>query len=248
MFFIMKRQTLLQTEGKPMSSGKYAALSGAISREQAIANVSSNLANINTSGFKKSQVSFESILRGQDQIKKAKNINYDRIYTSYTNFTQGPIRQTEDPFNVAITGEGFLKVQGKDGTLYTRRGDLAVTNDGVLTTSNGLPVIGESGSLITLPDTDIKEINIAEDGSIFVIDHNNLEVSAGKIAVVDIKDKEKLSHVSDTTYKLDDPAQETIAENFTLIQGSLELSNVNPAEELSKMIDYHRTSAHLQPQ
>ncbi len=224
-----------------MSSGKYAALSGAISREQAIANISNNLANINTSGYKKGQVSFEAILRGKEQIDNAKNINYDRIYTSYTDFTQGPIRQTEDPLNIAITGKGFLKVQGKEGTLYTRRGDLAITSDGTLTTTSGLPVLSESGTIITVPNTDIKDINIAQDGNIFVIDSNNIQTSAGKIAVVDVKDTKKLSHVSDTAYRLDDPAMEVEAEGFALIQGSLELSNVNPAAELTRMIDYHRT-------
>ncbi len=226
---------------KEMSSGKYAALSGAISREQAIANISNNLANVNTSGYKKSQVSFESILQGKQQIDKAKNINYDRIYTNYTDFTQGSLRQTDDPLNVAIAGKGFLKVQGKEGALYTRQGGLTLTNDGTLTTVNGLPLLNDSGTPIVLPDTDIKDISIGEDGSIFVIGKDNTRISAGKIAIVDVEDKEKLRHVSDTTYKLDDPNMEFAAKDFRLIQGSLELSNVNTAAELSKMIDYHRT-------
>ncbi len=224
-----------------MSSGKYAALSGAISREQAIANIANNLANVNTSGYKKSQVSFESILRGKQQINQAENINYGRVYINYTDFSQGSLRQTDDPLNIAIAGKGFLKVRGREGVLYTRRGDLAVTSDGTLTTTNGLPVLSDSGAPIILPDTDIKEVTIGEDGNISVIGRDNSRISAGKIAVVDVEDREKLSHVSDTTYRLENPALEIAAEDFRVIQGSLELSNVNTAAELAKMIDYHRT-------
>ncbi len=224
-----------------MSSGKYAALSGAISREQAIANISNNLANVNTSGYKRSQVSFESILRGTQQIDQAENINYGRVYTNYTDFSQGTLRQTEDPLNIAIAGRGFLKVRGKEGILYTRRGDLAVTSDGTLTTTSGLPVLSDSGTPIILPDTDIKEVNIGEDGTISVIDRDNSKISAGKIAVVDVADREQLRHVSDTTYRLENPTIEIEAADFRVIQGSLELSNVNTAAELAKMIDYHRT-------
>lgn len=224
-----------------MSSGKYAALSGAISREQAISNITNNLANINTSGYKKSQVSFESILRDQQQIDKAKNINYARVYTNRTDFSQGPLRETQDPLSVAIAGRGFLKVQGSEEVLYTRRGDLAVREDGTLTTRNGLPILSDGGGPIILPDTDLKEISIGEDGDIFVMGRDNTRIEAGRIAVVDIEDTDELSHVSDTTYKLENPNMEFPAADFRLIQGNLELSNVNPTAELARMIDNHRT-------
>lgn len=224
-----------------MSSGKYAALAGAISREQAIANITNNLANIQTSGYKKSRTSFEAILRERQQTGKAKNINYDRVYTNRTDFSQGLIRETGDPLSVALAGKGFLKLQGKDGVLYTRRGDLAVASDGTLTTTTGLPVLNEAGSPISLPDTDLKEISIGEDGNIFIMGRDNTRIAAGKIAIVDVEDSNKLSHVSDTTYKLEDPNMEFAADDFRLIQGSIELSNVNPTAELAGMIDHHRT-------
>lgn len=224
-----------------MGSGKYAALAGAISREQAIANISNNLANVNTSGYKKSQVSFEAILRGEEQRNNAKNINYDRIYTNYTDYSQGPLRETQDPLNIALSGRGFLKLQGPEDILYTRRGDLAVTSDGTLTTRSGLPVLDDAGSPISIPDTDIKEISIGEDGNIFVLGRDNTRTAVGRLALVDVEDTNKLSHVSDTTFRLEDPNMEFEADNLRVIQGSLELSNVNTTAEMAKMIDYNRT-------
>ena len=124
-----------------MVSGKYSALAGAISREQTIANISANLANVNTTGYKRSMVSFESLLRGEQQIATAKGINYDRIRQTFTDFTPGPLRQTENPLDVALSSEGFFKVQGPENILYTRRGDFMVDNEGVLRTTSGLPVL-----------------------------------------------------------------------------------------------------------
>ncbi len=223
-----------------MGSGKYSALAGAISREQAIANISNNLANINTSGFKRSKISFAAILRGEAQIEQAKGINYDRTAVNYNDFSEGAIRQTNDPLNIAIKGDGFLKLQGANGILYTRRGDLAVRNDGTLTTSGGIPVLDEAGTPVSIPQSDIMEIVIAADGTVNVIGRDNTTTAAGKIAVVNIEDTSRLSHISDTTYAVDDPNLEFPAAEYRVVQGALEMSNVNMMAEMSQMIDYHR--------
>ncbi|MBN4071619.1 hypothetical protein JYT30_00490, partial [Desulfotalea psychrophila] len=74
-----------------MGSGKYSALAGAISREQRLANIATNLANVNTIGYKKTRMSFESLLRGEQQTKQANGINYSRVRENFTEFTEGPI-------------------------------------------------------------------------------------------------------------------------------------------------------------
>ena len=65
-----------------MVSGKYSALAGAVSREQSLANISNNLANVSTTGYKKMLVSFESILKSEQQVGDANGINYNRINKS----------------------------------------------------------------------------------------------------------------------------------------------------------------------
>ncbi len=223
-----------------MVSGKYSALAGAISREQTIANISANLANINTTGYKNSLVSFESVLRGKQQANEAGGINYNRIKNSFSDFSPGAIRQTEDPLDMAINGDGFFKLRGPNGVLYTRRGDFAMNGDGLLTTSNGLPVLDERGAEIFIPDIDGGKIAIGDDGMIYMLDREDNSEEVAKLAIVDIRDKLKLKREQDTTFSLQNGAAETNSENYRVIQGNLELSNVNMSAEMAKLIDSHR--------
>lgn len=224
-----------------MVSGKYSALAGAISREQAIANLSNNLANISTSGYKKSDISFESILKGAEQSSAAKGVNYDRVAKNYTDFTPGAIRSTENPLDLAIQGEGFLKVQGPTGILYTRRGDLTIDSLGQLTTSNGLPVLDDGNAPISIPDTDTSKIAIGDGGIISILGPRGTRSEVAQLGLVDIADTTQLRRESDTTFSLATGALETPSEDSRIIQGSLELSNVNMSASMAQMIDNYRT-------
>ncbi len=224
-----------------MVSGKYSALSGAIAREQAMSNVSNNLANISTTGYRRSQVSFEAILRGELQTQEANGINYSRIRKNFSDFSPGPLRTTEDPLNFAIQGEGFFKVQGTSGPLYTRRGDFIVNAQGLLTTSNNLPVLDEGNGQITIPDTDTSKVAVGDDGTIFLLGLQGARSEIAKMAVVDISDKQKLKRESDTAFSLEAGGAEQPVANTRVIQGSLELANVNMSSELTQMIDNYRT-------
>ena len=224
-----------------MVSGKYSALSGAIAREQAISNISNNLANISTTGYRKSQVSFEAILRGEKQIQNSKGINYSRIRQNYNDFASGPLRNTEDPLNFAIQGDGFFKIQGENGPLYTRRGDFKINAEGLLTTSNNLPILDSGNGRITIPDTDTSRIAVGDDGTIYLLDPQGERSEIGKVAMVSINDTQKLKRESDTAFSLGAGGTEQPSINSRLIQGSLELSNINMSSELTEMIDNHRT-------
>lgn len=224
-----------------MVSGKYSALAGAISREQAIANLSNNLANVSTSGYKKSHISFESILKEQTQTGAAKGINFDRVGKNFTDFSPGPVRMTENPLDVTIEGEGFFQVQGPEGILYTRRGDMAINAEGQLTTTNGLPVLDLGNAPINIPDTDISKVAVGDDGTIYTLGPQGSRSEVGQLAVVDIPDKLQLKRESDTTFSLDEGAIAIPSENFRVIQGGLELSNVNMAEGMAEMINNYRT-------
>jgi len=224
-----------------MVSGKYSALAGAISREQSIANISANLANISTSGYKKSSVSFESILKGAQQTNEANGINYNRIRNNFTDFSPGALRPTEDPLDMAIGGDGFFKVQGPNGVHYTRRGDFAINQEGLLTTSNGLPVLDDAGAEITIPDTETSKIAVGDDGTIYILGEEGSREEVAKMAIVDVEDKLKLRRETDTTFSLEDGGTEVESETYRVIQGNLELSNVNMAAEMARMIDSHRT-------
>lgn len=224
-----------------MVSGKYSALSGAVAREQNLDNISANLANVSTIGYKRSNVSFESILRGAQQIKQAHGINYTRIRENYTDFSTGPINKTDAPLDLAINGEGLFKIQGPNGIFYTRKGDFTLDADGRLLTTTGMPVLDDSNSPISIPKTNTARISISSLGMISVMDSNGTQSEVGRIGIVTIDDPLRLKKETDTSFSLKEGAQEVPIERPEVIQGGIEISNVNMVTEMADMINNQRT-------
>lgn len=223
-----------------MVSGKYSALSGAITREQSIANTSANLANVSTVGYKKTRMSFESMLRGEKQILDAKGINYNRVSGNYVDFSQGPIQQTDNPLDVAIMGDGFFKVRGPEGDLLTRNGHFQLDAAGQLQTDTGLAVVDVGGGEITIQDADTNKIVVDNAGIIYTVDSNGEQSQISQLAIVDVDDRSQLQQAKDTSYSLAPGMVETLPQNTRVSQGSLEISNVNMTEEMAKMINDNR--------
>jgi len=224
-----------------MVSGKYSALSGAVAREQTMANIAANLANVNTTGYKKAKISFESLLQGANQIKEAKGINYSRVRDNFTEFSPGPVIETGNPLDVAIHGDGFFKVQGPDGVRYTRRGDFVLDQTGNLKTSTGQPVLDDGNGQITIPDATTNQISISSLGEISVLGRDGSRSVVGTLGVVTVDDTSKLKREADTTFSLEGGGLATALAEPTLAVGNLETSNVNMPEEMTMMIDSLRT-------
>lgn len=223
-----------------MASGKYSALAGALSRQQAISVLSNNVANVNTTGFKQNRVSFESMLEGKLQIKQTQGINYSRLNESVTDFTQGSFKNTENPLDLAIQGDSYFQIKSPDGPLFTRRGDFGLLDDGTLTTRHGLPVLGENGSPVNIPNADISDIAFADDGTIYILGREGRREEVGKIGLFKIDDQNLLTHLSDTTFKLPDGEKAELSENGKVLQGRLEVSNVNMIGAMANLIDNQR--------
>ncbi len=224
-----------------MVSGKYCALTGAISREQRLANISANLANVNTVGYKKSRMCFESLLKGELQSTDAKGINYSRVRENFTEFGEGAMKTTGNPLDLAIHGNGFFKVQTSDGTQYTRRGDFHVGQDGTLLTGNDMPVLDEGNAPIIIPNTDTSKISVNSLGEVSILSTEGGRESVGKIAVYSFNDTKLLKRETDTLFSLNAGAQENLSEQPRLAVGTLETSNVNMTAEMALMIDCSRT-------
>ncbi len=219
-----------------MVSGKYSALSGAVSREQAMANITNNLANVNSSGFKKNRISFEALLRGKQQISKTGGINYNRIGKIGIDFTQGPLMETGRALDVAISGKGFFKVRRGNEILYTRNGNFFTDTTGILKTAQGFSVLNESGNPIQLTDATGKKISIDESGSITL----DTTPSGERIQVFSVTDPEKLTKAGDGLLKLAPGATSRPTYESPIVQKNLEGSNVNMVEEMVRMIDTQR--------
>lgn len=214
----------------------YVAMSGARQVMLKQATNSHNLANLNTTGFKADIDNFKAMpVYGPGHPGRV----YGEDHRMGISHTAGSIISTGEPLDVAVNGDGFIAVQDFDGSeAYTRNGNLQVTEQGLLITSNGYPVLGEGGP-ITLTAYD--NIQIGNDGTITVMP---LGQAGGEIAVLDrIKlvnpDTQTVKRNERGLFTTPEPEQPADAE-VTLATESLESSNVNAVNALVTMIELSR--------
>lgn len=202
-----------------MNVGYFYAVRGAVKQEQRMGTISHNLANVNTTGFKQDKVRFSDFI----------------INAVGTDFSQGPLRLTDRQLDVALQGEGFLKVQTPNGTGYTRDGSFHRDAQGNLLTGNGYQVMGTDGP-ISLGDTT---------GPVVIDSKGNISSGGevlGKLALVDLADREELRAEGDNVYvwKGAGQPQEAEALDLEVIQGHLEQANVKLVREMAGMIESQR--------
>ena len=219
-----------------MDNMLYVAMSGARQIMHKQANNSHNLANINTTGFKADIDNFKAMpVYGPGHPARVYSEN-QRMGISHA---PGSIINTGMPLDIAVNGDGFIAVQDADGAeAYTRNGNLEITDQGLLVTSDGHAVLGEGGP-ITLTAYD--NIQIGTDGTITVMP---LGQAGGEIAVLD---RIKLVDPDQNTIKRNERGLFTTPENaepadagVTLATESLESSNVNSVDALVTMIELSR--------
>jgi len=191
---------------------------------------SNNLANLNTTGFKKEALHFNQILDSQfalaNQIDNESDIA--NVEDVMINYSQGELRATNNPLDVAIDGKGFFAIQTPDGERYTRNGNFKILENGQLVTAEGNPVLGMSKTIELLPG----EVKINEKGEIL---QNGVLVD--QLKIVNFEEPYPLQKQGEGLFNLTKNAVETNNENnVTIHQGYLEESNVNPIAEMVKLI------------
>lgn len=209
-----------------MSSGLYNALSGAKAQMQVLDVIANNLANANTTGFKGDRTSFETMLKQAGDPAAAKQLTFATVSRTVADQSQGTINQTGVALDLAIDGEGFFKIQGPSGTSYTRQGAFRLNPEGQLVTPTGLPVLGENGP-ITLGSTDVI---INKDG---IIAFEGAEV--GRIPVYAFEPEVALEKRDEGLFVAPPGAEPSLVEQPTVVQGGLEMSNVNVMKEMTRM-------------
>lgn len=201
-----------------MYKGIYIALSGATLKHTQLDIISQNLANVNTLGFKRSDVSFKDYLL-QNMEAPGARVMAD-LSEMETDFSEGEMVKTGNPLDVALEGRGFISLEGG---LYTRRGDLRIDGEGYLATSTGARVLGESGPIIVPKG----KVEIGPSGEVSVDG-----VRVGRIKVMDFEDPGGLRKGDE--YFFSD--QEGVESPAAVKQGYLEASNVDAIREMTKMI------------
>jgi flagellar basal-body rod protein FlgF len=218
----------------------YTALSGLRSQMAAQASIANNIANASTTGFRADRVAFQQmLLQGGGGLASRATAGGEVLDADRT---AGAIRATGRALDVAVTGASWIAVQATDGTeAYTRRGDLRITETGVLETGDGFPVMG-SGGPITVPPA--QKVMFAEDGTLSII-----PMGAEPGSEPQIIDKLKLASAegSDTVKGLDNLIHVRggglLPEDLEgkLATASLEGSNVNLTQALVDMIENQRS-------
>jgi len=200
-------------------SGIYKLIDASLIHQHRFESISNNLANINTSAFKKEVISFNQTLTSS--------------YHSETDFTQGPVKYTGNELDVALDSDGFFKIATTQGVRYTRNGAFTLNADGVLVTRNGDPVLGRNGPI----KIEGNQISIGRDGEV-AVDQQPVD----KLMVVDFKPRQLLRKEGGSYYAY--PGNETgilTPATVNVQQRYIESANVNPTEEIIKMIDAFRT-------
>jgi flagellar basal-body rod protein FlgF len=205
----------------------YLAMSGAKATMQRQDVVAHNLANASTTGFKAELTAFRAVpVVGQGASTRA----YALETTPGYNAEAGPIQTTGRNLDVAMKGNAWLAVQATDGTeAYTRAGSLQLNAEGLLTTGNGLSVLGDGGP-ITLPANG--EYAIGADGTVTAKVGNGRPTAVGKLKLV--TPEAPLTRGTDGLMRA---AEELPADpNARLQDGALEGSNVSAVETMVSMI------------
>jgi len=218
-----------------MESTTYIALSrqGGLRRQLNV--VANNLANMNTSGFKGEKMMFvEHLVRSKGGHRPiGEKQAYVRDIATMRDFSEGPLEQTGNPLDLAISGEGFFTIQTDQGNKYTRNGHFELDEAGQLITRSGDPVLAEGGNPVFFAPGDTK-IAISRDGTI-ATQNGDL----GKLAIVKFTNGQQLRPGAGGMFATE--ATPEVVENANIQQGMLEGSNVLPIVEMAHMIDVHRT-------
>ena len=215
----------------------YTALSGAKHTLEQQANVTNNLANVSTTGFRAQLNTFRSVpIVGEGLATRTFVVDA----TMGTDFTPGPLQQTGRALDVAVQGKGWLAVEAADGTeSYTRAGNLKVNENGILQTQGGRNVIGDGGPISIPPDNNIA---IAKDGTVSSIPNtgaSNAVNVLGRLKLVN-PDESALTRGDDGLYRMSDGTDAEADANVTVAPGMLEGSNVNPVEAMVNMVNLAR--------
>jgi len=237
------------------TSSMHVAKTGLNAQQTRMQVIANNLANVNTTGFKRDRVNFETLLY-QTRRVAGEQTSADtqltspfavgtgvRTLSTQKLFSQGSMITTDNSLDIAIEGTGFIQVLLPDGRLgYTRNGALSQNSDGVLTTSSGYVVQPE----IQIPEN-VTQINISGDG---IISANVAgEIGAqelGQLTLADFTNRSGLQPIGESFYTETTASGAPVVANPTeqgigkLIQGALEASNVNVVQELVSMIETQR--------
>ena len=226
-----------------MENASLVGLSRQIALQRELDVVANNIANLNTTGFKADNVVFHEFLMPGAQANQFagndRRVSFVHDRATWLDLSQGPVQQTGNPLDVAISGNAFLTVQTPRGERYTRNGALQINAQGQLVTSEGLQVIGQSGPIVFQPND--RDISIGIDGLISVREgQNTTDSQRGKLKLASFDQPQRLQKDGTSTYMAPAGVTPQVPPNARVSQGAVEKSNVKSVMEMTRMVEVTR--------
>lgn len=232
-----------------MLKGLYTSYTGLKNEQNRMDIMTNNLANATTVGFKKegsTSQSFDTVLAYKLKdasvgLGTAQHIGFNtpgvKIGENYVDYTQGSYRITNNPYDLALSGEGFFAVEftnkaGETSTKYTRAGNFTLNSEGYLVTNDGDYVLDTNNRRIKL--NPLLESKVQSDGT---ITQNGTAV--GKIQITDFEDYDYLERYGETYFQPIEGAKTTTS-SAKINSGTLEMANVSVVTEMVNMINITR--------
>lgn len=210
-----------------MNIGLYNGVSAARASQRRLEAISSNLANLNTPGHKRSTTGTRAF-----QVPGGSPEDFELSIFAQTDFTQGPLNKSANQYHMALEGTGFFEVEGTDGPLYTRNGAFRVDQAGVLQTAEGYPVAWDATGA---PIDPVGE-RLTVDGT-GTMKQGRVEI--GRVRFIDFESPHKLTTIGGGYYEAEQGAGELPSAAVVRHQ-MLEGSNVQGIDELVAMITIQR--------
>ncbi len=216
------------------------AASGMRSRTEALDLLANNISNSATAGYKSDREFYNLyVSAGADG-----QTTMPDIERNWIDFSQGVVRDTGNPLDVALSGKGFITADAPGGPLYTRNGSLRLSATGILQTADGYPVRATTptGHIQAQVGADAGPLEIQRDGSV-VQDGQIL----GALTLADWPKRDGIAKQSGTYFGLDHSDSEPAApDGVEVLQGKLESSNASPAESAVQLVGVLRQFEALQ--
>ncbi|NPV69705.1 MAG: flagellar basal-body rod protein FlgG [Firmicutes bacterium] len=225
----------------------WTAASGMHAQQLNVDTIANNLANVNTTGYRKARVSFQDLFyetlrgAGASPVGPLQVGHGVRPGAGQRSFTQGATEPTGNPLDLAIEGEGFFCVTLGDETMYTRDGNFRIDGEGYLVTTDGFKVQDDGGSEIQLPE-DAQDVSISADGIITVRGADGSIQQVGQLKMSWFVNPAGLESVGHNLFRQTEacgeiregtPANEGMGR---ICQGYLERANVSVVEEMVSLI------------
>jgi len=215
------------------------AASGLRSRMDSLDLLANNMANASTGGYKADREFYSLYTAGEAQ-DSGSDTTMPVVQQPWTDLSQGPISNTGNSLDVALSGKGFIGVSGPNGILYTRNGGFHLAANGQLVTADGYSVRSVSGAPLTAQST--LPLTISQDGTL-----TQDGQPIGQMEIADFTSTAGLAKQGSNYFRQSDPSVKPTAPTSTTVeQGKLEASNTGTAESAVRLVTIMRQFEMLQ--